>query len=490
MHSAHYLESLDSVRSGWADLAVGSPEALKSWAAHEVEILFEVLVALAYGRDVIVPATYAFDSLGFLAVAPQVLASRDRAAESTRTGAVDSPFRPNLLPNERFDEVVARYVRAADGFTFVSSAFPELHELTLAEREEVAGSSAQLKQHTSREVGASTSGPFDRAGALDQVTRELCAARPALRKDTLRMNDLLRSFAADSADIRELAVALGDTSAQTYDFLLAAVRQLIEADHGLNSRSPVHSDLAWAKTGGLAIEKIADDELLLAALREFMDSLYNAVVFSSTPAESGLFSTKPSLSSPDSISRLLAQNLAVITGLGATALGSTIAEDETTPPGFRLSAPDSITALSAGVAEAKQGILGALDAVFEDRLEPRGDFWPRVDVLNRKLRLGGMPARDALSEYNEALARRISSHLHAKTEPGRILTFTTIGFGAVQAVLSGYQVVPAVFAGTAALVGMAGPHVVLQGSRGKRARADRRWWSESLSTAVNVGHRR
>jgi hypothetical protein len=490
MHTAHYLESIDSVRARWTDLVAGSPGALETWATQEIEILFEVLVTLAYGRDVVVPTTYAFDSLGFLAVAPQVLASRDHAAERVGTTAVDSPFRPNLLQNERFDEVVARHVRAADGFTFVSSAFPELHGLDVAGREDVAKSSAQLKQLTSIEVGASTSGPFDRAEALTTITRELRAARPALRGDTLRMNDLLKSFAVDAPDTREQAVAMGDTSAQTYDCLLTAVRKLLAADHGLNSRSPVHSDIPWAKAGGRTMEDIAGGHQPLAVLREFMNSLYNAVIFRSTPAESGMFSTEPSSSSPESISRLLAQNLAVISGLGAAAFGSTLAQNETAPPGFRLSAPDSVTAQSAGVVEVKQRILGALGAIFEDRLEPHGRFWSRVDALDQELQVGGRPAEDALSEYNAALTKRISPYIHANTGPGRVFTLAAEGFGKVDAVLSAFQVIPATIGGPAALVGLLGPTIVREGVRWRRTRAERRWWSESLATAVNVGHQR
>ena len=115
-----YLESLDSVRS----IPVG---AATSGAAdlQQLQVFSEVLMVLALGRSVVVPQSYAFDSLAFLRVAHTVLGARPRRERP------DRPFRLHLYNAHSFDAAISAMLRRVHHpeRPFVSSLLPELSDL-------------------------------------------------------------------------------------------------------------------------------------------------------------------------------------------------------------------------------------------------------------------------------------------------------------------------------------------------------------------------
>src|SRR3954447_12599307 len=96
MAAVQYLESLDSVRTG-----PGSGVSAEDARLAELQTFLEVLMALALGREIVVPQSYAFDSGAFLHVAHRVLTARPESS-------TDRPFRPHLFgPGIRvFDDAV------------------------------------------------------------------------------------------------------------------------------------------------------------------------------------------------------------------------------------------------------------------------------------------------------------------------------------------------------------------------------------------------
>jgi hypothetical protein len=90
-HVFQYLESLHSVSAPW--VGQGDPAHVDDRAlTRRDQIFLDVLMTLAFGRDVAVPQSYAFDSGGLLEVATMVLKARDSAHANA-----DHPFRPICL---------------------------------------------------------------------------------------------------------------------------------------------------------------------------------------------------------------------------------------------------------------------------------------------------------------------------------------------------------------------------------------------------------
>src|SRR6266516_6581485 len=91
-----YLESLDSIRAPWIDR--------EERTFSDLQILLEVVLSLALGRQVVVPQPYALDSLGFLRAAGIVLRARNAARNRNEHLPKDMPFRLHLYGANTFEE--------------------------------------------------------------------------------------------------------------------------------------------------------------------------------------------------------------------------------------------------------------------------------------------------------------------------------------------------------------------------------------------------
>src|SRR6266568_2216738 len=123
-HVFQYLQSLDSVSAPW--VGQGGPVHVGDRAlTRRDQIFLDVLMTLVFGRDVVVPQSYAFDSGGFLEVAAMVLKARD----SARANA-DRPFRLHLFKFDTFDQAVEDMLSRVGSLErpFYSSLLPKLNQ--------------------------------------------------------------------------------------------------------------------------------------------------------------------------------------------------------------------------------------------------------------------------------------------------------------------------------------------------------------------------
>jgi hypothetical protein len=480
---------------GWTRLDALTAEATgeSQWLAQEIALLFEVLGMLAFGRDIVVPSAYAFDSIPFLAVAPIVWAARDDAAAQVRSRGADVPFRVNLAEGQRFEEEVASRVRKADGGpTFVSSAFPELHELSAEQRGRYASDLPTLSDLTHVDIDRAGAGLFNRGIALREVVQELGGARARTdRPHGPTLNQLLNVFRQVAPDLRREVTARNRI--ETLELLAAKVDELLALVPDLNSRTPFHGSEPWDAIGGRTIEEFAGGHVPLRQLREFVDTLYNFVLLRSTTARAATFTTELS-DDIDAAARAFAQDVAVASGMrdvGGTAEGS---GDDGEPIGFSVSAP---RALAAGRKESLQRVrdrlIRALGLVMQDRADPTSPFWTKVAEIDQASLDGGDALRKAVDRHIEHVAHRLGTFVHVETKLDRRVEFsaTTLQTGGeTTSLVATWTQLPLVATGPILTAAVLAPALLRRGGRAVRRHQERSWWRENFADAVTIGDTR
>ncbi|QNE22295.1 hypothetical protein F1D05_35840 [Kribbella qitaiheensis] len=229
-----YLESLDSVRSPW--------QMRERRDIHDLQILMEVVLALALGRTVVVPQAYAFDSLGFLRAARDVLRARESA------GVKDSPFRLHLYEAETFDVAIDRMLaRIGDGRRpFVSSLFPEFQQPELYGIDR-----AMLRSRRLTVDSLLTSDWLDdeRADLLEVVRRELSGRPRARAKPDASgkpLNVVLAGLIDESSPMIQFVSACPEPVRKVWSDLLDGFAALDPSGSGaFDQRSRIYQDTAW-----------------------------------------------------------------------------------------------------------------------------------------------------------------------------------------------------------------------------------------------------
>lgn len=377
-----YLESLDSVRTPWlASTAVGSAEEEQRRELHELEVLLEVLLTLALGRDIVVPQSYAFDSWSFLRVAKTVFRARDLAGSAAKD---EHPFRLHLYNASTYNDAVTRMLtRVHDRENpFVSSLLPELRTLPAGQ---VAGITRLEQLCQSGWIGD------ERAQALKCVERNFqnlprVPARP--RPGQARLAELLNHFVDDSA---QTAHWFSGQAKEVHEDLTGAIRRLDPRRSGLLSqRSLLRALEPWpADPERRTPEEIIGRERLDLVI-EFVDTLYNMIVADSIGIAPVTFSTELTLGNERLHARGIAQKLAWA-GYAAATEGLTVS----IPQGKEGSVFEAWTGdgPSPGeeVKELRSHVEEGLAALFQQRAcrgergGARSDFWNGLDKLNAAL---------------------------------------------------------------------------------------------------------
>lgn len=296
--SLQFLESLDSVRGAGNRT---TPDA----GLSEAQAMLETVMALALGRDVVVPQSYAIDSATFLAVAERVLTARQRAG----TGATDHPFRPHLFGQgvNTFDTAIKAMLARVhdDDRPFVSSLRPDLSGLDAGEIRAFVEDLDEFQQW----AGGVLTG---RLQLVRDEFRRTARVVPQQRPDGVRLDRALTGLVDPASDLHAAAGRFDEDARTTFERLVSAVRRLDPASPAaFGQRSRLRQDAPWPNDprGRTAREILGEGDLSLVT--EFVDTLYNRAVFDSIGVASGSFSTSLHLGPDLDRARVVAQRLAL-----------------------------------------------------------------------------------------------------------------------------------------------------------------------------------
>ncbi|HET8614920.1 MAG TPA: hypothetical protein VFL94_05280 [Actinomycetales bacterium] len=293
---SHYLEANDSVRSAWALCEQQREEAyLQAWT--------ETLFALAFGRDVVVPASYAVDSFAFQRVLADVSAAYD---EVTRLDPGSwfrrpRPVRLHLHTSSSFGEAAAglleRALTSSDDRLappFHSSLYPDLRE-RISNDERLVD---QLRSDGETCDLADAYGDDERGELFRTVWRWSRGAAPGASLRVVQPRPVpgvsLQSYvdgllAADlDAELETLSPPDADVAHRTLEGL-RTLSAHARTDAPFNGRSRLRQGWQWSTDGRSAEEILGQDVAEL--VREVVDTLYNRVVVSSIGDVTASFST-------------------------------------------------------------------------------------------------------------------------------------------------------------------------------------------------------
>ncbi|WP_156313093.1 hypothetical protein [Micromonospora sp. HK10] len=288
------MESLDSIRTNIrAHEYATEAESLQAFA--------DVLATLSLGRKLVVPQSYALDSLSFLKIADALIRAQ---SGPSRRSAIDTefPIVLHLHGHASYKEAVVSMLRRMDskGNTFVSSLLDyDDFQLNSMEATAAAGQISEgvfpsklieLAPETIRE-------PFQR------VWTHFSTARVGSRMVTNGNHDgafdelsvTVPALADPQSNVRRVLAAEGFEDRADFLALADAIKKLVDAggSQAFKSRSPVHSTKPWPNDiyGRSPLEIVGDADNL-EMVKECVDTLYNARVAGTSGASGSAFSTK------------------------------------------------------------------------------------------------------------------------------------------------------------------------------------------------------
>lgn len=288
--SAHFLESLDSVRL--------TPFTPPHDAAHQRLLIFsEVLMTLALNRDIVVPQSYAFDSWGCAQVAAAVLVARDDvAAEIGKRRAVDEekvprPFRVQLHEANSFRDAAVGMLKRMDDEKepFFSSSFSSLNHTEKKAATEIAERIKKQEKESNLEplvqaIDKDLSHSFKTTWAeFDKPRATQAEGKRGDGKDTtnpvMSLKQAVKALTANpavEARLKEAGLAAQEAIEEVRK-ALGRLQEVADADgvDAFANRSYVHKPGAWpgAPNGESAADLVGAPAMELVT--EFIDSLYN-----------------------------------------------------------------------------------------------------------------------------------------------------------------------------------------------------------------------
>lgn len=499
----HFLESLDSTRMTWARLTETGGESTDDWRAYEIDLLFEVLVSLAFGRTIVVPQPYAFDSLGFMRVASRVLSARDEV----KTGDfVDRPFRLCLFGGNTFETMISRMLgRIADlESPFRSSLFPELHELAPDKLRELADDPDLIRAH----IPEGAKGiDFERFLALDRMRAEFRVTRSIIGRANgdAPLNGILVAFVnqepqADLADSMEL---------ETQKRLRSSIRAMLDRQPNLDVRTHLHTEF-WPGSQRIRTEDVAGGATELRLAREFIDTAYNCLLSRSAATPTGLFTT-PGLrdSSNRNVAGLsIAQDLAIAQfsarfpdTLPSRRLGGS-AGPIAAASGSVILVADGMTRthLAGDLTEAASVLTHAIKSVLRQRGDRKSDFWQSIENLDSavdKIDWTGPPseeqrssndARRAFDNHVSLLSGLLGSRFETEQNEGRELSIG-LSAGGVTTYFTGVAGASPLWPAVLGIIAGAAPFGFRKVNRGWQEHSTRKRWRQFLGTSVSFSER-
>ena len=413
-HVFQYLESLDSVSAPWVgqgDQVHVSDRGLM----RRNQIFLDILMTLAFGRDVAVPQPYAFDSGGFLEVAAMVLKARESVGADS-----DHPFRLHLFGADTFDQAVQGMLsRIGDpDRPFYSALLPKLNQ---------AAQEGFKIPRTLDELLASQLIDVGPAQALDTVRRELGSlprvpAHP--RPNAPSLPELLANFAEGRSPVAQMIRSSTDEIVRSIHFDLLSSIQLLDPSHpaAFLQRSRLRIQEPWPNDKLQCLPQEIVGVANLQLVIEFVDTLYNAVVAESIGIAPVTYTTDVAVGDESLSRRAIAQELALIV-CGARTPDPYLSMQETeTEPLFviRVDTQQALSNqhISATINRLADGTAASgLGALLEQRAArgrkasgKRSDFWTSLDKLNSAIADGDTKlARKSMDQHLTLVGRLLGS---------------------------------------------------------------------------------
>jgi hypothetical protein len=432
--SIAYLESLDSTRLTW-----GASRGSNSRKTG-LQVGMEALVALALGNQIVVPQSYAIDSLCFMNVAQVILTARESAlAGRTLNGqGTPRPFRIHLHSATTYHGALRDTFQRIGEAKFHSSLYPELNQNpSLASRIHRAKSLSKSIELLGEVVDGDS-----RYDAQKTVYEEF--TRPGSRHKGASLNavpslfDMLTSLIDAASPTRVRIRRLGlDEDANTRS-LIDAVAELSAASnnirpgggHPFTTRSHVHSSNPWpGDKSGRSCETIVGSDRILD-VRELWDTLYNARVSDSIGAIPTVYST-PVATAGISLSSLgVAQELAVAAARATGDFDQVVGQSN-----FILKISESLTEeqLAQALDDLGGDLVGAFRRLFVGMMETK--FAESAAALRRSVNQGAEPeVRASLEKHLELVGRILGNHVQT-TWNSTLLSMEFAAAGAFASIL-------------------------------------------------------
>lgn len=382
----HYLESMDSIRATWE-----SPEETAAEAYSHVFV--ESLISLAFGRNIVVQQSFAFDSYAFQSVFYDFKKAYDEVVDSGRRhgGKRPAPIMLHLFNVESFDESVAKNIRnmarAKDGESELAGYAPPFQSSMYSDLWE----SERLKSVASEIQKGSADGFLhligsDRAELFKGVWDWFGAAS---KSSPDRLEKVVRAKPTRHVGVAGMLAPVLDSSSvfsrglasDGYD-ALPSIRTVISALRTLESRAAVENPFAnrsrlygqwpWGHGNESAEEIVGREALLL--VREVVNTMYNRVTVNSIGIATASYST--AVGKPDAVDReFTVQQLALSSHdfVMRGSDGNNDGQTELAEPGSRIRIDSAPEGPRASVMKLFEGDRAkeAFAAVLEIRKDPR-----------------------------------------------------------------------------------------------------------------------
>jgi hypothetical protein len=490
-----YLESLDSVRLSRLGPAGGTArsEDLLEADATQLQVLLEVLMTLAMGRDIVVPQSYAFDSWAFLSVAGRVLDARDVASSK------DRPFRLHVFgPGvHTYRDGVRRMLgRVHDSRSpFVSSLLPGLVDL---EQGELTAMGEDLDRLWSWADGEGEGlGPLMRR--VDEEFRAVSPFRSRPLGNAVTLGERLMALASTGGADAGPAHP-DDRSGEVHAMLATAVSRLdATRPAAFGQRSRLRQNQPWPNDpAGRTPEELVGGRRALDLVVEFVDTLYNRVIVDSIGAVEASFVTAVGRDDEHQLARAAAQRQALPAALPMTAQAR---QSDQADPVFELRVtPEALTEGAAARRETR-ALLDSATAALGGLMELRGEqgtrqghkarFWASLDRLDAAAREGNRAAMEkALQQHLRLVAGAMNDKAKVSFISSHSMQMSLAGLGGAAPVvaLAAVALPPAVATAVGAALGGLGamtPGLAATGDA-LRARGKTRRLATALGELIQV----
>lgn len=289
MRPTHYLESLDSVRAPVHRMTDRVPGISQTQIEQAAAARCEALVALAFGRDIVIPQSYALDSFACQDLVRTVVAAEHAARLSSEDLVRPRPVRLHLYNAPRFVDAAASMFSKVNDASWTSSLYPDLsgtddaRDLADTMSKGPAVNPLEWIPDWRSDLFAITWDYFRTAQRGDE--RRVVEPRPSVGTS---LEDGVRRFIA-----RESIHGEPISPASRAAHQLARLVELSPDSRPFQGRSRVHSPEPWTgRAGEASAGDIVDDSVLMNQILEVVDTIYNRTVVDSIGRTFATYSTR------------------------------------------------------------------------------------------------------------------------------------------------------------------------------------------------------
>jgi hypothetical protein len=446
VNDGQFIESFDSIRTGRgpADAFASQEESLQAFA--------DVLVTLALGRDIVVPQSYALDSLSFLKVADTLVVAHDDLFRR-KPGAVGLPIRLHLYRQPSYRHATAAMLERMDARDggFVSSLLDYGDDragsgvASRAAARLLAGDSEPLAELAPPEIRT----------AFRRVWTEMAGLRAAdaVADNFPSLEAAMPALADPESAVRRV---LSETGLADFPAFIDAVGALVRSGSPdvFRVRSHVHSTNPWpGDPDGRSAADIVGGPDTLRMVVECVDTLYNARLAGSAGVYSSAFSTSVASAGGALERATLAQEIALafyeVRRRDRPPTPGEAGPAGALPPTFDLVVRNGADAPPADVLATFAALRERIEDAFRVLLELRGtdEFRRSAQAAQAALARADGGHLRPLEQHIRLVARALAGVATIESEGGFLRTGLVTGGAALGGILTHGWLASAVGAG-------------------------------------------